>query len=164
MGIIRNIKQSLDDKSSMSVNSISVLASVFMGIVIGFVISFVLVYDVTYDGKVDTNLTDLGIFLLCGGGYIISSSASKAFVDGKMKMRSWVEGEKLQIDAEDEGDNRTDRKSNCNNFCIVCLPTYGSLLLISHMLVLSCCIIHAWIGNYTTKRGAIQQLFLILVK
>ena len=73
-------------------------------------------------------------------------------------------GHIAQIDAEDEGDNRTDRKSNCNNFCIVCLPTYGSLLLISHMIVLSCCIIHAWIGNYTTKRGAIQQLFLILVK
>ena len=112
MGIIRNIKQSIDDKSSMSVNSISVLASVFMGIVIGFVISFVLIYDVTYDGKVDTDLTDLGIFLLCGGGYIISSSASKAFVDGKMKMRSWVEGEKMQIEAEEDlADLRAERRS-----------------------------------------------------
>ena len=112
MGIIRNIKQSIDDKSSMSVNSISVLASVFMGIVIGFVISFVLIYDVTYDGKVDTDLTDLGIFLLCGGGDIISSSASKAFVDGKMKVRSWVEGEKMQIEAEEDlADLRAERRS-----------------------------------------------------
>lgn len=112
MGVIRNIKASIDDKSSMSVNSITLLASAIMGIIIGLVICFVLIYDVTYDGKVDTDLTDLGIFLLCGGGYIISSSASKAFVDGKMKVRSWVEGEKMQIEAEEDlADLRAERRS-----------------------------------------------------
>ena len=59
MGVIRNIKASIDDKSSMSVNSITLLASAIMGIIIGLVICFVLIYDVTYDGKVDTNLTDM---------------------------------------------------------------------------------------------------------
>jgi len=102
MGFLRNVKTSIDDKSSFSVNNITVLASAVMGIIIGFVICFVLVYDVTYDGKVDTNLTDLGIFLLCGGGYILSSGAPKAFVDSKMRTRSWVEGEKMQIDADEE--------------------------------------------------------------
>lgn len=100
MGFFRNIKTSIDDKSSMSVNSITLLASALMGVVIGFVICFVLIYDVTYDGKVDTNLTDLGLFLLCSGGYILSSGAPKAFVDSKLKTRSWVEGEKLQAEAE----------------------------------------------------------------
>lgn len=102
MGFFRNIKDSIDDKSPMSVNNITVLASAMMGVIIGFVICFVLIYDVTYDGKVDTNLTDLGIFLLCSGGYILGSGVPKAWVDGKMKTRSWVEGEKMQIDAEDE--------------------------------------------------------------
>ena len=95
MGFFRNIKTSIDDKSSMSVNSITLLLSALMGVIIGSVICFVLVYDVTYDGKVDTDLTDLGIFLLCSGGYILGSGVPKAFVDGKLKTRSWVEGERL---------------------------------------------------------------------
>jgi hypothetical protein len=102
MGVIRNIKASIDDKSSMSVNSITLLVSALMGVIIGLVICFVLVYDVTYDGKVDTNLTDLGIFLLCSGGYIMGSGVPKAWVDSKMKMRSWVEGEKLQAEADED--------------------------------------------------------------
>ena len=111
MGLIGNIKASIDDKSSMSTNSITLLASALMGVIIGFVICFVLIYDVTYDGKVDTNLTDLGLFLLCSGGYILSSGAPKAFVDSKLKTRSWVEGEKMQMEGEEElEDFRVDRR------------------------------------------------------
>ena len=111
MGVIKNIKASIDDKSSMSVNSITLLASALMGVIIGFVICFVLIYDVTYDGKVDTNLTDLGIFLLCSGGYILGSGVPKAFVDGKMKTRSWVDGERMQAEAEEDiEDMRAERR------------------------------------------------------
>ena len=102
MGVIKNIKESIDDKSSMSVNNITLLASALMGVIMGLVICFVLIYDVTYDGKVDTNLTDMGIFLLCSGGYIMGSGIPKAWVDSKMRTRSWVEGEKLQAEAEED--------------------------------------------------------------
>jgi hypothetical protein len=111
MGVIKNIKASIDDKSSMSVNSITMLVSAIMGVIIGLVICFVLVYDVVYDGKVDTNLTDMGIFLLCSGGYILGSGVPKAWVDSKMKTRSWVENEKLQIEAEEDlNDLRAERR------------------------------------------------------
>lgn len=111
MGLFKNIKSAIDDKSSMSTNSITLLASALMGVIIGFVICFVLIYDVTYDGKVDTNLTDLGLFLLCSGGYILSSGAPKAFVDSKLKTRSWVEGEKMQMEGEEElEDFRVERR------------------------------------------------------
>ena len=104
MGLFKNIKASIDDKSSMSTNSITLLASALMGVIIGLVLCFVLIYDVTYDGKVDTDLGDMGIFLLCSGGYIIGSGIPKAWVDGKMKTRSWVEGEKLQIEEKENED------------------------------------------------------------
>lgn len=111
MGLIKNIKASIDDKSSISTNSITLLASACMGVIIGLIICFVLVYDVTYDGLVDTNLTDLGIFLLCSGGYIMGSGLPKAWVDGKMKTRSWIEGEKMQIETEEDlEDYRTERR------------------------------------------------------
>ena len=102
MGLLKNIKASIDDKSSMSTNSITLLASALMGVIIGLVLCFVLVYDVTYDGKVDTDLGDMGIFLLCSGGYIIGSGIPKAWVDGKMKTRSWVEGEKLHNEENED--------------------------------------------------------------
>lgn len=102
MGLIQNIKTSIDDKSSMSVNSITLLLSALMGVIIGLVVCFVLIYDVTYDGKVGTDLGDLAFFLLASGGYVASSGIPKAYVDGKMKTRSWVEGEKIEIDAEEE--------------------------------------------------------------
>lgn len=100
MGFIRNIKASIDDKSSMSVNSITLLISALMGIIMGLVLCFVLVYDVTYDGKIDTDMGDMAFLLMSSGVYILGSGAPKAYVDGRMKTRSWVENEKLEIDAE----------------------------------------------------------------
>ena len=102
MGLFKNIKSAIDDKSSMSVNSISVLASAFMTLVIGFTACFVLIYDVTYDGKVDTDMSDLAWFIVAGSSCILGSGLPKAYTDSRMKTRSWVDGEKLQIDAEAE--------------------------------------------------------------
>lgn len=102
MGLLRNVKLSIDDKSSMSVNSITLLLSALIGGLIGLVVCFVLIYDVTYDGKVDTDLSELAFFLLASGGYIVGSSFPKAYIDGKLKTRSWVENEKMEFDAQEE--------------------------------------------------------------
>ena len=102
MGVIKNIKESIDDKSSMSVNSITLLASALMGVIVGLVMCFVLVYDVIYDGKVDTDMGDMAMLLMSSGVYILGSGAPKAYVDSRMKTRSWVESEKLQIEAEED--------------------------------------------------------------
>ena len=111
MGVIRNIKNSIDDKSSMSVNNITLLASAIMGIVIGIVLCFILVYDVVYDGKVDTDMGDMAMFLMASGAYIMGSGIPKAWVDSRMKTRSWVENEKMQIEAEEDlEDLRSDRR------------------------------------------------------
>lgn len=112
MGFLRNIKTSIDDKSSMSVNSITLLASALMGVIVGLVMCFVLVYDVMHDGKVDTDMGDMAMLLMSSGVYILGSAAPKAYVDSRMKTRSWVEGEKLQIEAEEDlEDLRTERRS-----------------------------------------------------
>ena len=111
MGVIRNIKNSIDDKSSMSVNSITLLLSALMGVVVGLVMCFVLVYDVCYDGKIDTDMGDMAMLLMSSGVYILGSGAPKAYVDSRMKTRSWVEGEKMQIEAEEDiEDYRAERR------------------------------------------------------
>lgn len=104
MGLFKNIKSAIDDKSSMSVNSISVLASAFMTLVIGLTACFVLIYDVTYDGKVDTDMSDLAWFIVASSSCILGSGLPKAYTDSRMKTRSWIDGEKLQakIDEKEE--------------------------------------------------------------
>lgn len=101
MGLIRNIKASIDDKSSMSTGSITLLLSALIGAIIGLCVCFVLIYDVTYDGKVDTDLLDLGIFLMSSGGYILGSGMPKTIVDSRMKKRSWQAETEAEEDMED---------------------------------------------------------------
>jgi len=111
MGFIRNIKESIDDRSSMSSGSITLLLSAIIGAIIGLCVCFVLIYDVTYDGKVDTDLLDLGIFLMSSGGYILGSGMPKTIVDSRMKRRSWIDGEKAKAEAEEDiEDMRAERR------------------------------------------------------
>jgi hypothetical protein len=112
MGVIRNIKNSIDDKSSMSVASITALLSALMGVIMGCVMCFVLVYDVLYDGVINTDMGDMAMLLMASGVYIAGSGAPKAYVDSRMKQRSWVEGEKLQIEAEEEINTYRRKKSS----------------------------------------------------
>lgn len=102
MGFFGNIKSSIDDRSSMSVNSAALLISSMTGVVIGLVVCFVLIYDVVSNGYVRTDMDGLAWLLMSSGGYIATSGLPKAYVDGKIKMRSWVEGEKMEIDAAEE--------------------------------------------------------------
>lgn len=111
MGFFRNVKTSIDDKSSMSVNSVSVLASALMALVIGLSACFVIIYDVIYDGKVDTDMSDLAWFVVASSTCILGSGLPKAYTDSRMKTRSWVEGEKLQARAEEDiADLRAERR------------------------------------------------------
>ena len=102
VGFIKNIKTSIDDKSSMSVNNVTVLVSAVIGAIIGLVVCFVLIFDVCYNGQIDTDLDGIAWLLLAGGGYIASSGMPKAYVDGKLKTRAWVENEKMEIEAEED--------------------------------------------------------------
>jgi hypothetical protein len=115
MGVIRNIKNSIDDKSSMSVASITALLSALMGVIMGCVMCFVLVYDVLYDGVINTDMGDMAMLLMASGVYIAGSGAPKAYVDSRMKQRSWVEGEKLQIEAEEEINTYRRKKRSDNS-------------------------------------------------
>lgn len=112
MGFFGNIKTAIDDKSSMSVNSISVLASSFMTLIIGLSACFVIIYDVTYDGKVDTDMSDLAWFVVASSTCILGSGIPKAYTDSRMKTRSWVEGEKIRAKTkEDIADLRAERRT-----------------------------------------------------
>lgn len=88
MSFIKNIKESIDDASTISVSGITLLISSFIGFLLGLVMCFVLIYDVVTNGYLKTDLTNAGIFLLCSGGYIAGSGIPRSIVDSRMKIKT----------------------------------------------------------------------------
>ena len=111
MGVIRNIKNSIDDKSSMSVGSITLLMSAMIGAIIGLVVCFVLIWDVTTNGYIKTDLLDLGIFLMSGGAYIAGSGIPKTIVDSRLKLKAGIANDDIEEEAEERRRRRKNKKS-----------------------------------------------------
>ena len=61
-----------------SSKSFALLVSTITGGILSIAVCFILVFDVLTNGYVKTDLADLGIFLLCIGGYIAGSGVTKA--------------------------------------------------------------------------------------
>lgn len=110
MGFFRNIKESIDDTSSISVSGITLLISSFIGFLLGLVMCFVLVYDVVTNGYLKTDLTDAGIFLLCSGGYIAGSGIPRSIVDSRLKAKTNIANERLEAEFEDKYDRHTKKR------------------------------------------------------
>lgn len=72
------LKKLGDADNSNSSKSFALIVSTITGGIIALVICFVLVFDVIANGFIKTDLADLGLFLLCVGGYIAGSGVTKA--------------------------------------------------------------------------------------
>lgn len=106
-GFFNGLFSSVDDKSSMSVNSITLLTGAFIGFVIGLTICFVLIFDVVTNGYLKTDLIDMGVFLLCSGGYISASGIPKTIIDSRLnakyhlKKTKFVDGDEYETEDEE---------------------------------------------------------------
>ena len=67
-----------DVTDTNSSKSFALLVSTITGGILSIAVCFILVFDVLTNGYVKTDLADLGIFLLCIGGYIAGSGVTKA--------------------------------------------------------------------------------------
>lgn len=63
--------------SGESSKSFGLVVSAIMGAVMTLAVTFVLIWDVVSDGTIDTDLSKLGIFVLCIGCYTFGSGANK---------------------------------------------------------------------------------------
>lgn len=70
-----------DVNNPNSSKSFALLVSTITGGILAVAICFILIFDVLTNGYVKTDLADLGIFLLCVGGYIAGSGVTKAISD-----------------------------------------------------------------------------------
>ena len=100
-GFFASIGKSVDDNSTLSVNSITLLISAIIGSIIGLTMCFVLIYDVVTNGYLKTDLIDAGFFLLSSGGYILGSGVPKTIVDTKINSRLQLKRRSRKIDGRE---------------------------------------------------------------
>lgn len=67
-----------DVNDSNSSKSFALLVSTLTGGLLALAVCFILIFDVISNGHIETDLADLGIFLVCIGGYIAGSGVTKA--------------------------------------------------------------------------------------
>lgn len=97
--IFSYLKSLAEANSGQSSKAFAVVISTIVSAIVGLSIAFAIGYDVFTDGKVDSNLQDMGILMLCMGGFVGGSSVSKIFGD-----QSEGETERLKITKEKDQD------------------------------------------------------------
>lgn len=79
MKFINYLKSLSETNSGQSSKAFAVLASTLISFITGLVLCLAISYDVYVDGVVDSSLEDMGILMLCMGGFVGGSSISKIF-------------------------------------------------------------------------------------
>lgn len=97
MGFIGYLKSLAERNSGQSSKAFAVIASTLISFITGLVLCFAISYDVYVDGVVNSNLEDMGILMLCMGGFVGGSSVSKIFGD---RAESKIERYKQQFSEE----------------------------------------------------------------
>jgi len=81
MGLIGYLKSLAETNSGQSSKAFAVLASTLISFLMGLTLCFAIGYDVYTDGVIDSDMQDMGILMLCMGGFVGGSSVSKIFGD-----------------------------------------------------------------------------------
>lgn len=71
-----------------SSKSFALVLSAIVGALTGVCVCFTLVWDVCTNGYVKTDLAQLGVFLLCAGGFMAGGGATKAIAEASRRKES----------------------------------------------------------------------------
>lgn len=82
------LKSLIQTNTGHSSKSFALVISAIVGGLLAACVGFCIIYDVVIDGIVDTNLDELGWFLLCIGVYSFGSGAGKVITDTFSKKES----------------------------------------------------------------------------
>ena len=103
--MFKYFKSLVKTNTGNSSKSFGLVISAIVGAIMGLVVSLCLVWDVAVDGKIDTNLGDLGIFVLCIGAYTFGSGSNKMLSEiGEDKAEIKMLRKKISEDEECEAE------------------------------------------------------------
>ena len=75
--MFKYLEKLIKNNTGHSSKSFGLVLSAIVGALMGLAIVFALVWDVAVDGIINTDLSDLGVFVLCVGAYTFGSGANK---------------------------------------------------------------------------------------
>ena len=79
------IKSLIKANTLDSSKSFTLILSALVGALTGVTVCFCLIWDVVTNGHIRTDLGQLGIFLLCAGGFMAGGGATKAIAEMNRK-------------------------------------------------------------------------------
>lgn len=79
------IKSLIKANTLDSSKSFTLILSALVGAFTGLTVCFCLVWDVVTNGYIKTDLGQLGLFLLCAGGFMAGGGATKAIAEMNRK-------------------------------------------------------------------------------
>lgn len=89
-----------------SSKSFGLVISAIVGAFMGLAVTVCLIWDVCVDGAVNTDLSDLGVFVLCVGAYTFGSGANKMLSEiGEDKAEIRMLKKKLDNNEDGAGDS-----------------------------------------------------------
>ena len=86
--MFKYLKSLIRANSFDSSKSFALVVSVLVGAGIGVVVAFCLVIDVMKNGFIKTDLNELGIFLLCVGGFMAGGGVNKALSESRNRQEN----------------------------------------------------------------------------
>ena len=75
--MFKYFKSLVQSNTGNSSKSFGLVISAIVGAFMGIAVTICLIWDVSVDGIVNTDLSDLGVFVLCVGAYTFGSGANK---------------------------------------------------------------------------------------
>lgn len=93
------LRSLININSADSSRSFTLVVSSFISILIGVIICFAIVWDVIHNDYIKTDMENVGIFMLCLGGYVAGSSVSKVFPN---KLKGTKAGEYMETIENDD--------------------------------------------------------------
>lgn len=104
--MFRYLGKLIKNNTGHSSKSFGLVLSAIVGALMGLAIVFALVWDVSKDGVIDTDLGDLGVFVLCIGAYTFGSGANKMLSEiGEDKAEIRLLRKKLSDEEKEQSDS-----------------------------------------------------------
>ena len=101
--MLKYFKSLVQNNTGNSSKSFGLVISALVGALMGIAVTLCLVWDIAVDGVVNTDLSDLGVFVLCVGAYTFGSGANKMLSEiGEDKAEIRLLKEKLTDDSKEE--------------------------------------------------------------
>ena len=103
MNVLQYLKALGETNSGQSSKAFAVVVSTVVSGLMGLTLCGSIAYDSYVDGVIDSDLQDMGILMLCMGGFVGGSSVSKIFGDKAE--------ERLSLEMENRRDGRNRNRS-----------------------------------------------------